>query len=239
MANQEQAPQGIEAPYGATGGTSTGENGSISEASRQSDTGAGGQATAVAPQPDLTVGSLHDVLAIVVGHFGPASSVVLSAEACISAQCSLLLAQAEGCVALVLEGPASSGKTTALNLLMGQPLRDGKLVWVSDSFTPAAFLSHAANRTAEELDKNDLLPHIRHKTFIVPDLAPTFSAREEDLTKNVGVLTRVLDGQGYESDSGTHGHRGPVGDYRFTLLPLPPRLAPPHGALWRGWATVS
>lgn len=69
----------------------------------------------------------------------------------------------------------------------------------------------------------------------MPDLAPTFSAREEDLTKNVGVLTRILDGQGYESDSGTHGHRGYTGDYRFSLLAA---TTPLTAAAWRTMARL-
>ena len=44
--------------------------------------------------------------------------------------------------------------------------------------------------------------------FYSPELAPIFTAKDEDLTHLLGILTRVLDGQGYQSDSGAHGHRG-------------------------------
>ena len=37
----------------------------------------------------------------------------------------------------------------------------------------------------------------------------------------------MLDGQGYETDSGTHGHRGYAnGDYRFALLAATTPLSP-------------
>ena len=172
----------------------------------------------------------RSLLRIVNESFGSVSKVADSAEAAISAVCSMLIADAEGCPALVIEGPPASGKTTALNFLMGQALRDSGLIVVSDSFTPAAFVSHAANRTEEHLAKNDLLPRICHKVLVVPDLAPTFGAREEDLLRNVGVLTRILDGQGYESDSGTQGHRGYHGDYRFVLMAATTPLRP---AAWQ------
>jgi len=193
------------------------------------------QVTALAQlgEPNTAKPELPDVLAVIGEHFKP--DIVLATEACISAICSLLLADVEGCVALVLEGPASSGKTTTLNFLDSEALRDKGLVWVSDKFTPASFVSHAANRPAEELAKIDLLPNIQHKTFIVPDLAPTFSVHAEDLANNVGVLTRVLDGQGYESDSGTHGHRGYTGDYRFTLAAA---TTPLDSAAWRAMGRV-
>jgi hypothetical protein len=58
------------------------------------------------------------------------------------------------------------------------------------------------------LKEIDMLPKIRNKLFLTPELAPTFAARDEDLIQILGIMTRVLDGHGYESDSGAHGHRG-------------------------------
>ena len=37
-------------------------------------------------------------------------------------------------------------------------------------------------------------------------------------------LVRVMDGQGYTSDSGTHGQRGYTGDYRFNFIGATTRL---------------
>ncbi len=43
----------------------------------------------------------------------------------------------------------------------------------------------------------------------------------------MSTLAKLMDGSGYQSDSGVHGQRGYEGDYRFALLgattPLPPR----------------
>jgi len=62
--------------------------------------------------------------------------------------------------------------------------------------------------TREELAEIDMLPKIKNKLFLTPELAPTFSAKDDDLIQILGIMTRVLDGHGYESDTGAHGHRG-------------------------------
>jgi hypothetical protein len=48
-------------------------------------------------------------------------------------------------------------------------------------------------------------------------MAPTFTKREEDLMHLLGILTRVLDGQGYISNSGVHGQRGYSEKMMFVL----------------------
>ena len=35
-----------------------------------------------------------------------------------------------------------------------------------------------------------------------------FIAKEEDLNKMLGIITRIADGQGFKSNSGAHGQRG-------------------------------
>src|SRR5262249_16803382 len=95
----------------------------------------------------------------------------------------------------------------------------------SDKFTPRAFVSHVANVSRKELAKIDLLPRIKHRVLITPELAPTFRQRQDDLRETFAILTAVLDGRGYTSDSGTQGRRGYTGDYLFGWLgattPLP------------------
>jgi hypothetical protein len=102
------------------------------------------------------------------------------------------------------------------------------LIYTTDNFTPAAFVSHASNVKREELGRVDMLPRIRFKALIVRDLAPIFGANEDELLKSLGILTRTLDGEGLETDSGVHGKRGYKGDYLFMLLagttPIPPRV---------------
>jgi hypothetical protein len=53
-----------------------------------------------------------------------------------------------------------------------------------------------------------MLPRIKDKLFLTPELAPTFAAKDDDLIQVLGIMTRILDGHGYESDTGAHGHRG-------------------------------
>ena len=73
-----------------------------------------------------------------------------------------------------------------------------------------------------------MLPRIRYRTLIVRELGSIFGAKDDDLIKSFGILTRVLDGEGLETDSGVHGRRGYKGDYLFMLLagttPIPPRV---------------
>jgi hypothetical protein len=71
--------------------------------------------------------------------------------------------------------------------------------------------------------------------LIVRDLAPIFGVKEDELLKTMGILTRALDGEGLETDSGVHGKRGYTGDWLFMLLagttPIPPRVFKVMGTL--------
>lgn len=104
---------------------------------------------------------------------------------------------------LVLLGPPSSGKSTIIAMIASLP--DALSV---DSFTPKALVSHYASKLKEDLEKDDLLKQIADKIFLTPDLAPLFSSRDDKLIEIIGMLTRILDGQGYKSSSGVHGQRG-------------------------------
>jgi len=126
---------------------------------------------------------------------------------------TLLLKDNSNPAAIVLIGPPSSGKTTVLEMFADHPL-----TYLSDSFTPASFVSHAANVTRKDLESVDLLPRIKHKVLVTPELASTFRGKDDELTKRFSILTRVLDGQGLMTDSGTHGRRGYRGDYLFAWL---------------------
>jgi hypothetical protein len=78
----------------------------------------------------------------------------------------------------------------------------------TDRFTSSALVSHSTAVAREELVDIDMLPRWKNKFVLLPELAPIFTAKDDDLTHLLGILTRVLDGQGYQSDSGAHGHRG-------------------------------
>jgi hypothetical protein len=70
----------------------------------------------------------------------------------------------------------------------------------------------------EELEKIDMLPKLKDKVLLAPELSPLFTKREEDLVQILGILTRILDGHGYTSDSGAHGQRGYTGEHMFVMV---------------------
>ncbi len=115
----------------------------------------------------------------------------------------------------IILGPPSSLKSVAVELFRNWANR---YVIYLDKFNPKSLVSHSANIKKEELKKVDLLPEIRNKVLLTPELAPMFFQREEDLTDSLTILTRVLDGHGWESHSGVHGKRGYTGVYMFTQL---------------------
>ena len=45
-----------------------------------------------------------------------------------------------------------------------------------------------------------------------------FSAKDDDLLQALGILTRVADGQGNQSDSGAIGHRGYDANMMFAWM---------------------
>jgi hypothetical protein len=134
-------------------------------------------------------------------------------EAGLSVCATLFLEDNANPAALIYVGEPSSSKTTVADMFTGH-----RLTYHSDSFTPASFVSQAANVTKEQLAKVDLLPKIQHKVLITPELAPIFRGKDDELAKRFAILTRVLDGGGLQVDAGTHGHRGYVGDYMFAWM---------------------
>jgi len=157
-------------------------------------------------------------------------ALVKPAEICASVIAQLLLNDVTNPFALALVDVPSSGKTITLNFF-DVP----ELIYSTDDFTPASFVSHASNVRREKLAQVDLLPRIPFKTMVVRDLAPIFGAKEDELLKSLGLLTRALDGEGLEIDSGVHGKRGYNGDWLFMLLagttPIPPRVFKIMGSL--------
>jgi|GEM_PF-1514401 predicted transcriptional regulator len=91
-------------------------------------------------------------------------------------------------------------------------------VYYTRKFTAKAFVSHNTAVAAKDLEKIDMLPKIRFKMLLTPELAPIFSANEDELLETIGIITSVLDGKGYTSDSGAHGQRGYFGNYMFVWV---------------------
>lgn len=135
-------------------------------------------------------------------------------DCCLSTVATLLLEDITNPTGLNLIDSPSTDKTTILSFFYDIP----GITYKSDSFTPASFVSHSANVKEKELPKIDLLPRIRYKCIVIPELGPIFQKKREDLIENIAVLTRVFDGQGLETDSGSRGQRGYKGDYLFAWL---------------------
>jgi hypothetical protein len=113
----------------------------------------------------------------------------------------------------IVLGPSSSLKSATVELF-----RNTKDTYYSDSFSAKSFVSHNTAIPPEKLVEIDLLPKIKDKLFLTPELSPTFSKKEDELNEILGIITRVLDGHGYESDTGAQGHRGYNGKYMFVWI---------------------
>jgi len=113
----------------------------------------------------------------------------------------------------IVLGRGSSMKTVGIEMF-----RSTKNTFFTDNFSAKAFVSHSTAVKRQELEQIDLLPKIRNKLFLTPELSPTFTKKDDDLVEMLGIITRVLDGHGYESDTGAHGHRGYHGEYMFTWV---------------------
>lgn len=150
--------------------------------------------------------------------------LLFAAEVGLSIIAQILIRDITNPFALVLVDVPSSGKTITINFFAEI---DG-LTYASDKFTPASFVSNASNVKKEKLGEIDLLPRLKYKMFLIRDLATLFSKRDEDLNECLGLLTRALDGEGLNTDSGVHGQRQYIGEYLFMILagstPIPPRV---------------
>ena len=154
-----------------------------------------------------------------------------SSEVALSTVSQFLIKDVTNPFALVLVDVPSSGKTIEINFFADIP----ELTYATDKFTPASFVSNAANVKKEKLGEIDLLPRIQYRMLLIRDFATLFSKRDDDLNELLGILTRVLDGEGLNTDSGVHGQREYIGEYLFMLLgastPIPPRVMKVMGNL--------
>jgi hypothetical protein len=105
-----------------------------------------------------------------------------------------------------LLGPPAGKKTLCVN----QP-KDTRHTFYLDSHTPNSWVSHYSAGTEEDEEKReerDLLPKIENKLYGTGELAPLLNQKEETLLQELGIITRLMDGQGYRSASGVMGVRG-------------------------------
>jgi len=149
--------------------------------------------------PEKEITSLEEVKKIILKNF---PSIWFEVKACLSTCATISLKNLNGCPSLILVGSPAGEKTTALSFFYGQ-----KQTYISDDFTPKSFVSHSAGVSPEALEGVDLLPKLKNRILIAPELAPLFEGQRERLVENFAMLTRVLDGEGLNRDSGVHGHR--------------------------------
>ena len=115
-------------------------------------------------------------------------------------------------IGLILGRP-SSYKTQIISLLS-----KWYCVYYTDDFTAKSFVSHSTSVSKEELAEIDMLPRIKNRLFLIPELAPMFTVKDEDLNKTLGIITRIADGHGFKSNSGAHGQRGYDENIMFTWI---------------------
>ena len=151
-------------------------------------------------------------------------------EVGLSTCATLLLADNANPVALIYVGPAGAGKTTIASMFDGAKVNGQDLCVRSDKFTTASFLSHSAKATSHQLKEIDLLPRIKNKVFLTPELSTIFRGKEDELAERFAIITRVLDGQGLVTHSGTHGQRDCAGDYLFAWIGCTTPFSP---SVWR------
>lgn len=157
--------------------------------------------------------------------------LLFPAEYGLSIIAQILIKEITNPFSLVYVDVPSAGKTIAINFFSEI---DG-LTYATDKFTPASFVSNASNVKKDKLAEVDLLPKLKYKMFLIRDLATIFSKRDDDLNECLGILTRVLDGEGFNADTGVHGKRHYVGEFLFMILagstPIPPRVWKMMGSL--------
>jgi hypothetical protein len=170
----------------------------------------------LAPNAETTLEEWREVIR------GDFPELLFPAEVGLSVMAQLLIKDIVNPFALVYVDVPSSGKTIVLNFF--STIKE--LAYTSDDFTPASFVSHYSNTKRKDIAKNDLLPRIRFKTLLIRDLATIFAKRDEDVQAMLGILIRVLDGEGLQSDSGVYGQRGYEGDYHFMLMGASTQIRP-------------
>jgi hypothetical protein len=92
----------------------------------------------------------------------------------------------------IVLGRPSSLKTVGIELFRNWHM----YTFYTDSFSAKSMVSHSTAVKKEDLAKIDMLPKIKNKFLLTPELSPTFAKKDDDLIEILGILTRILDGHG-------------------------------------------
>src|SRR5258708_2692122 len=120
---------------------------------------------AKSPKPSSV--SLKDLLVEVRKHYREEHAMAVQAGLAVIA--SLSLKNRDNCLVLVYEGGAGRGKSIVVRLLSADRESTREFLHRVDDFTPASFVSHAANQTAKKLTEIDLLPKLRNKVMMTKE----------------------------------------------------------------------
>ena len=122
----------------------------------------------------------------------------------------------------IILGPPAGVKTVPLKLLRERPH-----TFFSDKFNPAAMISHVILPIGMKEGEQHMLNKMKNNLVLAPELAPLFAKRVDELREVIALLTRVADGDGFESDSGL-GHKGVTGKVMFVFggaaVEFPPQV---------------
>jgi len=147
------------------------------------------------------------------------ADLVLHFEAALSVCAILGLPKLWRPFSLIFEGPSGAAKSTVMNVILGTSSKEVQdRLYRSDKFTPAAFVSQAANVSKKDLAKIHLLPRIKNRILLTPELGPTFRGKPQEVEDRWATVARVLDGRGLRTDSGTQGRQGFEGDFPFCWI---------------------
>jgi len=122
-------------------------------------------------------------------------------------------------ISLFLLGDPSTKKSTLLEIMRGLD----RVLW-SDIFSPASFVSGA-----RDIEGGDLLPRLRNKCLVTPELGVLF--KDRNLPQTLGLLTRLLDGFGYVRHTG-FGEVGVHENVRFNWCAAIVKIQPKHWDLF-------
>lgn len=100
------------------------------------------------------------------------------------------------------------GRPSGYKTVIVDRLKDWPFTFHTDKFSPRSWITHStALETEEQLQRVDMLPKVKDRHFLTPELAPFFTSKDDDLAQSIGDITKLADGRGFGSDSGAHGHR--------------------------------